>query len=161
MRKALACSALLLAAGCSTPPPAPPDPIVVPPSVSTVPSEPTSAPRPTTAALSAPDGSDLAACRDGSCDVVIHGKVTVPLEPRFGTRALVLTQSAPDRLAFDADRTELPRVKGHFRGEGYVSLANKITVTVLAIDATGAVIRVSPSSESAQDKVWGDDAAFD
>ncbi|MEV0072610.1 hypothetical protein [Amycolatopsis sp. NPDC050768] len=161
MRKALACSFLLLAAGCSTPPqppPPPPEPIVAPPSVSTVPAEPT----PTTShTLIAKDGSDLTACRDGSCDVLIHGSVTVPLDARFATRRLTLTQSAPDRLDFAIDRTELPDIKGHFRGEGYVSLANRITVTVLDIDATGAVIRVSPSSESSQDKIWGDDSRFD
>ncbi|MET7993647.1 hypothetical protein ABZU76_22385 [Amycolatopsis sp. NPDC005232] len=161
MRKALACSFLLLAAGCSTPPqppPPPPEPIVAPPSVSTVPLE----PAPTTSrTLIAKDGSDLTACSDGSCDVLIHGSVTVPLDARFATRRLTLTQSAPDRLDFAIDRTELPDIKGHFRGEGYVSLANRITVTVLDIDATGAVIRVSPSSESSQDKIWGDDSRFD
>ncbi|WIX77658.1 hypothetical protein QRX50_40675 [Amycolatopsis carbonis] len=165
MRKALACSFLLLAAGCSTPPqppPPPPDPIVtspvVTPSVSTVPARPTTT---TASSLAAKDGSDLTACRDGSCDVLIHGSVTVPLDARFGTRRLTLTQSPPDRLDFAIDRTELPDTKGHFRGEGYVSLANRITVTVLDIDATGAVIRVSPSSESSEDKIWGDDSRFD
>ncbi|WP_432853147.1 hypothetical protein ACQPXB_17105 [Amycolatopsis sp. CA-161197] len=161
MRKALACTFLRLAAGCSMPPqppPPPPEPIVTPPSVSTVPAEPTTT---TSAALAAKDGSDLTACRDGSCDVLIHGSVTVPLDARFGTRRLTLTLSPPDRLDFAVDRTELPDIKGHFRGEGYVSLANRITVTVLDVDPTGAVIRVSPSSESSQDKVWGDDSSFD
>lgn len=94
--------------------------------------------------LKAANGTDVKACADADCEILIHGAIHVPLESRFGVASFGLTYSAPDEVAFVIIRTETSDVHGYVEGTGYIALANGVLVTVKKIDATGAVLRFQP-----------------
>ncbi|MGH3589048.1 MAG: hypothetical protein ACRDQ0_22290 [Pseudonocardia sp.] len=83
---------LVVLSSCSTPapPPAPPPPTTAP---ATTTPRPTTAPPPTTTPLpplpQAADGSDTAACRDGTCEVRVGVGARITLPRRSGTEAEV------------------------------------------------------------------------
>lgn len=84
---------LLAATGCANPDPSPPSnppPPPVPGPVFTPPP----APLPPTE-----DGTDVAACTDGSCEVQLSQPSEIPLDPRFGVRILQVASIGPDRVA--------------------------------------------------------------
>jgi hypothetical protein len=97
-------------------------------------------------ALSAADGSDLKACRDADCEIVIRGAAHIPLDPKLGVTRFLLTYVSPNEVTFEVDRAELNSVSGYIKGTGFLGLTNGVKVTVKKINASGAVLRFEPKT---------------
>ena len=91
----------------------------------------------------AKDGSNLKACADATCEVLIKGRHKVAMAKKFGIIAIYLLQS-PDRLDFYIDRVSGDNTEGWVGGTGNVSLADGITITILRNDRRGAMLRFEP-----------------
>jgi hypothetical protein len=159
---AAACSSQVSVTGTSH---ATPEPVTARPS-------PTATPTPvatsSSAALpSAADGTDLAACRDGSCEVTIEGAASIPLSPRFGVTAMRATVSAgvvnldlrfPTNGSASVDCTGDPRCSTTIEGDTHETtgsaighrgariVAGHISVLIIAANGGGMVLRIAPAS---------------
>ncbi|MBQ1073280.1 hypothetical protein KBX06_08890 [Micromonospora sp. C31] len=98
---------------------------------------------PSPSPLSARDGTDVRACRDGTCEIVVRGKVDVPLDRRFGFTDFTVTFIPPKRTQFFGGDPVNGNLRGHVDGTGELN-ANDISVQVVAISDSGAVLRFSP-----------------
>lgn len=97
-----------------------------------------------TAPLVAADGTDLTACGDADCEVLINAQVEIPLAPSFDCAGFAVVYFAPDRVAFNVDCTGTGYVTGYFLGRGALRLVNGVTIEVDKIDSTGAVLHFLP-----------------
>lgn len=109
------------------------------------PSPPPKKPSPTP--LRAADGSDVKACRDANCEILLRGAARIPVHPRLGFTMFKLAYEKPRTVTFDVQRPEYGNVSGYIGGTGYLSLANGVTVTVKKIDSQGAVLRFEPKAQ--------------
>lgn len=148
---ALGWALVLLIGGCSAggPPvgPAPGSAAVSSPVASPVPSAAVARP---TASLTAADGTDLEACADADCQVLIGGQAEVRPVPSIGVDGVILTYRGPDSFSIGAGRGSY-YVDCDLTGTGYLSMAWGVTVTVEGYTPGGAIVRITPESE-------GDDA---
>lgn len=98
----------------------------------------------------ASDGSDVNACYDGTCEVLLRAPVTIPLDPRTGLMELTLTR---------VDGVDGAQFSGRTVGGGTVSVSvyadpgfestatvNGFTITALYTVDGVAVLRMSPPS---------------
>jgi hypothetical protein len=92
----------------------------------------------------AKDGSNLEACADASCEVLIKGTHRVPMAKRFGIVEILLRTSS-DQLEFYVDRAKGDDTSGWVGGTGYVSLADGIKITILRNDRRGVLLRFEPT----------------
>ena len=92
----------------------------------------------------AKDGSNLKACGDAACEVLIKGTHRVPMAKRFGIVEILL-RTSPDRLEFYVDRRSGDDTSGWVDGTGNVSLADGIKITIVRNDRRGALLRFEPS----------------
>lgn len=90
------------------------------------------------------DGSNLKACADATCEVLVKGRHTVPMAKKFGIIAIHLLQS-PDQLDFYVDRVSGDNTEGWVGGTGNVTLADGISITILRNDRRGAMLRFEPT----------------
>lgn len=75
---------------------------------------------------------------------------------RFGCSEFFVTYATPNRVVFEVRRPKLGDVHVSIMGTGYLGLANGVTVTAEKIDASGAVLRFSPTtSDTKHDKASG------
>lgn len=102
---------------------------------------------PTTAPPPAADGSNIGACYDGECEVAISESVRIPLDGRSGFDAVTVEAIESNNVRF---RVGYP----HGSGSGSASPGSTVTfkngtggirITVIAIDAGTAVIKISPA----------------
>jgi hypothetical protein len=98
----------------------------------------------TSAPLTAANGTDLTACGDADCEVLVNGQVEVPLAPAFECVRFAVGYFAPNRVAFNVDCVGSGHVTGYFLGRGALRLVNGITLEVDRIDGTGAVLHLIP-----------------
>lgn len=108
---------------------------------------PSPSPSPTGALPEAADGTDLDACYDGECEILLTEPVDIPVDPEvYGF----------DTLSITAIDEELVTVKAIVPGgfasvnvgtEGY-GVVQGVTVSALAIGEEGAVLSISVSGES-------------
>ena len=131
----------LLLAGCgSAAPPRSFSPPSIAPSASASPS-----PSPSISVPAAPkDGTNLKACADATCEVVIKGDNRLAMAKKFRIAELILNQS-PGRLELYVDRVSGDDTSGWVDGTGNVSLADGITITIVRNDRSGALIRFTPN----------------
>lgn len=166
---AIAACCLTLAActaSADSPPAASSSSPIVPPSASPAvasPSPAASAPasRPASRPATPPaDGTDLDACRDGTCQVLLAGKAQLKMGRKFGIYRLYLTHKDPNRLEFSVVRDNGSTVNGYLGGEGYLSLAPALTVRVEHHDRAGATLRFEPKAKHrTSDQVSASDGA--
>jgi hypothetical protein len=113
------------------------------PSASAAPQSPSPSPSVSPSpALVAADGTDVAACRDGRCQIIVRGAVTIPLAPKFGFTRLIVTFTPPDRTSFSGGNAN-NSVSGSIGGLGMLR-ANGIQIVVETVSPTGAVLRLTP-----------------
>jgi hypothetical protein len=150
-------------AGAETPPVA----VAAPPATAAPPSaEP--APSPPPAPPTAANGTDVAACADGTCEVLVTPPVTFPTDPRFGVSAIAADSVRGDEIflgiafpggefSFDCrgdDRcgsqivgatAGSPATAGVTGHPGAVITINRITITVVWALNGSAVLRLAPA----------------
>ena len=98
----------------------------------------------------ASDGSDVNACYDGTCEVMLRAPVTIPLDPRTGLMELTLTRvDGVDGAQFSGRTTGGGTVSvSVYADPGFSSTAtvNGFTITALYTVDGVAVLRMSPPS---------------
>lgn len=130
----------LLAAGCSSSS-AGVRYIGAAPSASGSPSS--AAPSPSPTGLVAENGTDVAACADGTCEIVVQGTADVPLDRGFGFTRFRVTFVPPDTVEFFGADPDRGNLSGYISGTGNLE-ANGIKVAVRMVEGQGAVLRFSP-----------------
>jgi hypothetical protein len=106
---------------------------------------PTPSPSSSVSVLAVPkDGTNLKACADATCEVIIKGDNRVAMAKKFRIVEIRLTQS-PERLDFYVDRLSGDNTGGWLGGTGNVSLADGIKITVVRNDRSGALITFEPT----------------
>ncbi|MFF0726885.1 hypothetical protein [Streptomyces sp. NPDC004134] len=103
--------------------------------------------KPSPTPLQAADGSDVKACRNADCEILLRGTVEIPVRPSFGVVGFTLSHEEPNTVTFDVQRPEYGNASGYIAGTGFLSLANGVTVTVEEIDSRGAVLRFEPKAK--------------
>ncbi len=123
------------------------------PSSSAVPTPTTTTPKPTPTTtapppLTAANGSDVKACRQADCQILLAGAADVPLAAKFGVHQLNLKFVAPNRVEFTMIRTKMGYSRGYIAGAGHLSFANGLSIDLERADATGAVLRFLPKTDN-------------
>jgi hypothetical protein len=123
-------------------PPAPPPP----PTTTTTSTTPTT----TTPALpKATDGTDIAACLDGTCEVEVRAPLDIPFNPKTGIKKLTVTEVSAEGATVEGVTTTgtnyTIRVFTDPGGLAKGTINNKFTVAALAVDKGVAVLRISPA----------------
>ena len=91
-------------------------------------------------------GSDVQPCRYADCEIVIHGAADISLDPKFGVLKFSVSYARPDQVTIEVDRLKPKDVHALIQGTGYLSLASGLTVIVENFNASGAVLRFSPTT---------------
>lgn len=81
-----------------------------------------------------------------SCKGPSDSGADLSLDPTFGCNKFIVTYTTPNQVTFYVDRSKMNDVHASILGTGYLGLANGVTVTVEKIDASGAVLRASPTT---------------
>ena len=143
---------LTLTACASTAPVAAPSSSSAVPTATTSSTPTSSTPTPKTTAPPPPapaaNGSDVQACKQATCEILVSGTVTVPLAAKFGVHELSLAFVAPNRINFTMIRTKMAYVRGYIAGAGHLSFANGMSFDVERVDAAGAVLRFTPKTDN-------------
>jgi hypothetical protein len=121
-------------AGCSSAAPAKAPPSAPPPSAGPSPS---ASPSPTRPAFpSAADGSNIKACYDGKCEVLVAKKARIPLKPSLRVSGLVVTVSG--------GRVKMVAGGGSMQADGNANTTlamNGVVVYVVAVEDSRAVLK--------------------
>ncbi|MEJ3750499.1 hypothetical protein WEI85_45480 [Actinomycetes bacterium KLBMP 9797] len=117
---------------------------------------PSAAAPPTSAAASSPaavplpraaDGTNVRACLDGRCEILVSKPIDIPLDGRHGIGVLSVT--AIDSSGVDFQSVSPSGFVSSFHDQhpdqGGPSTMNKLAIGVIAISGTKAVIRLSPA----------------
>lgn len=116
------------------------------------------------AAPAAADGSDVSACRDGDCEIVVTAAAEIPLDPMFGVNRLAITAVSGTTVDAVAETgsgvssrvTGGGRVVSRSRGGGSTveisrlrpdstATINRISFRVVSVSGASAVLDVSPA----------------
>jgi hypothetical protein len=157
----------VLVAGCGSsnsaaPPPSAPDK----PAATTT--APTTTVPPTTTVVTAADGTNLAACEDGDCEVRVTPSTSIPLRSSLGVGPVSVTDIQADTVTVSVaasagdisdnctgDPSCVPDMSGSFGGGGDATVASatghvganvildRLTVSIVAVHAGSAVLRLS------------------
>jgi hypothetical protein len=142
MRRALSASlVILLAAGCSArhePAPVTSGSPAVSATTSASPS-PSSAP-----ALTAADGTDAKACRDGRCQIIVRKTTDIDLRGKFSCDGITMSFRAPNVTHIFVAVHAGDDVQAKVTGTGNLRLAYGLTITVEKTDKSGALVRLAP-----------------
>ncbi|WP_052770338.1 hypothetical protein [Streptomyces sp. CNQ-509] len=103
--------------------------------------------KPSPTPLHAADGSDVKACWNADCEILLRGTAEIPVRPGFGITGFTLGHEKPNTMTFDVRRPEYGNASGYIAGTGFLSLANGVTVTIKEIDSRGAVLRFEPKAK--------------
>jgi hypothetical protein len=90
----------------------------------------------------AADGTNYAACTDGTCEVFVTGVVTIPLGPEFGFTEFQVTRTPGSTDVFGGDPVN-GNLHAQLGGTGELN-ANGITMKVTSSDDAGAILEFSP-----------------
>ncbi len=90
----------------------------------------------------AEDGTDYAACADGTCEVFVTGVVSIPLGPEFGFTEFRVTRTPGNTNVFGGDPVN-GNLHADLGGTGELN-ANGITMEVTSSDDAGAILAFSP-----------------
>jgi hypothetical protein len=90
----------------------------------------------------AADGTDYAACADGTCEVFVTGSVVIPLDPAFGFTLFQVNRLPGNTNVFGADPVN-GNLHADLGGTGELN-ANGITMKVTSSDDAGAILAFSP-----------------
>jgi hypothetical protein len=140
----LALALVLIAAGCVSrqgPTASPPESTSEETTTTTTTSEEEDEPVPA-APENAADGTDYAACADGTCEVFVTGVVTIPLGPEFGFTEYRVTRTPGNTNVFGGDPVN-GNLHADLGGTGELN-ANGITMKVTSSDDAGAILAFSP-----------------
>ncbi|MBP2473199.1 hypothetical protein JOF53_002071 [Crossiella equi] len=126
------------ASSSPTPPPTSPAPPTTPP-----PPPPPVAPPPLPVAK---DGTNLRACLDGTCEVLITKPATVRFNGKHGVGSLHV-EVTPEGVDFSGATSSgtIVRASQQRPDQGGPSTINKLTLLVVALRGTEAVVRFAPS----------------
>ncbi|GAB3399686.1 hypothetical protein GCM10027569_02240 [Flindersiella endophytica] len=109
---------------------------------------PTATPTPTQKPRPKPkDGTNLDACYDGSCEVLVTKPVTIRLDGKLGVPELPVENIGPDGVDFPIvlpDGTSVGML-GQRPDQGGPSGVNKLRVWVVWLGKDSAVIRLAPA----------------
>jgi hypothetical protein len=142
----LVLAAVLLVAGCVSrrgPEASAPDPTTEETTTTTTTATTSEEPEPVPASPdNAADGTDYAACTDGTCEVFVTGVVTIPLGPEFGFTQFQVTRAPGSTDIFGGDPVN-GNLHAQIGGTGELN-ANGITMKVTSSDDAGAILAFSP-----------------
>jgi hypothetical protein len=152
---ALAPAVLLAGCGTKTAPTADPTPVRSSATPSRTPTAtltptPTVTPTPTPTQKPRPkpkDGTDLSACEDGRCEVLLTKPVTIALDGRLGVPQLDVTKVGPDGVDFSVVMPDGMQAGMYDQrpDQGGPSTLNKLRVYVIWLGKDSAVIRLAPA----------------
>lgn len=94
----------------------------------------------------AANGTDLNACAEGNCEVLVSGPANLPIDPRFGLASLSVADITPagvDFSAVAADGTSV-NMSSQTPHQGGPSVIQNLSAAVIAYNGTAAVIKLSP-----------------
>lgn len=111
-------------------------------------SSPATTPTPTTTTApplpAAADGTDLTACFDGACEVLVSGPVDIPFaDPSIGVMSVVAVSPAGVDLRTVSPSGFTSNLLGQRPDQGGPSVVNNLAVAVVAINGGQAVLRFS------------------
>ncbi len=148
---ALAVGGATVACGGSTtaPPATPPSPPVP---ARTSASAASSSAAPTTSAAPHPfpaaaDGTNLRACADGDCEILVTGPVTIRLAKGLGMSSLDITAVSPAGVDFQSVSPSgmVASATGQTPNQGGASSIDKLSFEVVALEGSKAVVRFTHS----------------
>lgn len=92
---------------------------------------------PVPAPENAADGTDYAACADGTCEVFVAGEAVIPLDPAFGFPTM--------RLVVNAGRITIDEGDGAIAqfGPGGTYGSGDLTIELLSADGAGGIVAFS------------------
>jgi hypothetical protein len=140
---------VLLIAGCGTTHGAHRTAATAPPSTAppASPSVPPSSAPPTSATLPpAANGTNVNACAQGQCEILVTGPVAIPVDPATtGVASLAVSDISPDGVDFLATTSDgtTTNMLGQLPDQGGPSQVNHLAVLVVAYTGRAAVIRLS------------------
>ncbi len=139
---------MLLVAGCGGTGGAQRRPAATPPPTtrSASPSVPPSSAPPISATLpAAANGTDVDACAQGRCEILVTGPVAIPVNPGTGIASLSVSGISPDGVDFLATTTDgtTTNMLGQLPNQGGPSQVNHLAVLVVAYTGHSAVIQLS------------------
>jgi hypothetical protein len=134
--------------GSTTAPSATPPPSPVPASTSA--SAVSSSATPTTSTTPKPfpaaaDGTNLRACADGDCEILVTGPVTIRLAKGLGMRSLNITAVSPAGVDFQSTFPSgmVASATGQTPNQGGPSSIDKLSFEVVALEGSKAVVRLT------------------
>ncbi|WP_165401394.1 hypothetical protein [Herbihabitans rhizosphaerae] len=108
-----------------------------------VPPPPVVTPKPKVPLPPTEDGSNIRACSDGVCEVLVVGQASITFTRNVGLATMTITV-APDGVDFGgvSPSGTVVNAREQRPDQGGPSTINKMTIAVVAIDGTSAVIRL-------------------
>jgi hypothetical protein len=91
----------------------------------------------------AADGSDLSACRDGRCEVIVAAGDRISPLTRFGLQALTVRTVSPDGVTYVGTGPGITVSAGR-QQPGMTSRLNRLAITTVAINGDRAIVRLKP-----------------
>jgi hypothetical protein len=113
------------------------------------PSVPPSSAPPISATLpAAANGTDVNACSQGQCEILVTGPVAIPVSPSTGIASLSVSGISPDGVDFLATASDgtTTNMLSQLPDQGGPSQVNHLAVLVVAYTGHSAVIRLSRAS---------------
>lgn len=129
--------------GCGSAPAAPPAPGSAGSSTPTTSSSPSA---PASPVPPAADGTNLDACRDGRCEVVVRSGTVIPLDPSFGVARLLVARVGDGSAKLEQTEEGGSGMNTASGGEGSTITTDGLTVTVESVSGDAAVVSLHPSS---------------
>ena len=137
-----ACGGSTTAPSATPPSPAPTSTSASAASSSAAPPTTNTAPKPFPAAA---DGTNLRACADGDCEVLVTGPVTIRLAKGLGISSLDITAVSPAGVDFRSTSPSgmVASATGQTPNHGGASTINKLSFEVIALERSKAVVRLT------------------
>jgi hypothetical protein len=138
---AVGCAAALVA--CGAPVPKQAAPATPSPSVS-----PSAAPTPSPSSVVLPraaDGTNVRACFDATCEILVTGRTKIPVDEKYGLATLEVASISSSGVDFHAvapDGTQL-NASQQRPDQGGASTLNHVRILIVAMNDKGAVIKLS------------------
>ncbi len=132
--------------GSTTAPSATPPSSSVPASTSASAASSSAVPKTSTALKPFPaaaDGTNLRACADGDCEILVTGPVTIRLTKGLGMSSLDITAVSPAGVDFQSSSPSgmVMSATGQTPNQGGASTFNKLSFEVVALEGSKAVVR--------------------
>ncbi|MEV6634829.1 hypothetical protein AB0M54_29175 [Actinoplanes sp. NPDC051470] len=150
MRRLAVLLPLFAVVACSEPAPAPPPPPAASPPSSAVPTSATPAPAPSSPTPGFPeakDGTNVRACKDGACEILVTRKTTIPMAAHFGFKTVSFDPADRTwRFTYaDGGSSSIAFLEPPYSGQWVAPYGEQgLNLRTVAFDKKRAVISISP-----------------